>query len=254
MKHAAVAILSLFILLGCSVQKRKYQKGYYLAWKKPAAVQKALSSQHKLPAAAAAKQQPATPALQEITRQLSSVSSAPATTAQRREKKPVQADDPCDEIIFKDGRELKGKVTEITQTEIKYRKCDMPDGPVYVVKKTEVFMIRYANGSKDVFKEEETKARPPSAGTASTIKVIKTHPLAEAALVLGIASFVTVFFGIICAILAIVLGGKAIRQINADPISYRGLNLATTGRVLGVIYISLLVLLLAFLFFAVAFI
>lgn len=55
-----------------------------------------------------------------------------------------------DILVFKNGEEAKSKVLEINDTEIKYKKFDNLDGPVISTKKTEVFMIKYENGTKDV--------------------------------------------------------------------------------------------------------
>ena len=58
--------------------------------------------------------------------------------------------DGCDVIVLKSGEEINAKVTEIGTSEIKYKKCDNPDGPLYTVSKSEVFMIKYSNGTKDM--------------------------------------------------------------------------------------------------------
>jgi hypothetical protein len=58
-----------------------------------------------------------------------------------------------DIIVKHDGAEIAAVVTEITGSEIKYK---MPDrSVVYTIGKSEVFMIKYANGTKDVFTEKE---------------------------------------------------------------------------------------------------
>ncbi len=56
-----------------------------------------------------------------------------------------------DIIILKTGEEIKAKVTEIGTTVVKYMKFDNQTGPVYAVDKTDVFMVKYENGTKDVF-------------------------------------------------------------------------------------------------------
>ena len=56
-----------------------------------------------------------------------------------------------DIITLKDGSDIQAKVTEIGENEIKYKKFENQSGPAYTMKKVEIFMIRYANGSKDVF-------------------------------------------------------------------------------------------------------
>jgi hypothetical protein len=63
-----------------------------------------------------------------------------------------------DIIVKTDGSEIEAKVTDIGLTEIKYKKFSNPDGPVYVMPKNEVFMIKYENGEKDVFGLQEATA------------------------------------------------------------------------------------------------
>lgn len=58
-----------------------------------------------------------------------------------------------DVIIFKNGEEKNVKVIEILPTEIKYKKFENLDGPLYAEEKAKIFMIRYENGQKDVFKD-----------------------------------------------------------------------------------------------------
>lgn len=59
-----------------------------------------------------------------------------------------------DLITLKNGEEHNGKVIEVTETDIKYKKAESPDGPTRVVSKTEVFSILYQNGTKDVFNKD----------------------------------------------------------------------------------------------------
>ena len=59
-----------------------------------------------------------------------------------------------DVIILRDGEDIQALVQEIGTDAVKYKKFDNPDGPTYTLKKSEIFMIRYVNGSKDVFKDE----------------------------------------------------------------------------------------------------
>jgi hypothetical protein len=59
-----------------------------------------------------------------------------------------------DVIVRKNGEEIKARVEQILDTEIKYRKADNLTGPIYSIKKADVFMIKYENGTKDVFTEQ----------------------------------------------------------------------------------------------------
>lgn len=62
-----------------------------------------------------------------------------------------------DLIVKTDKTEIKSKVLEITNEVIKYKKFEMPDGPIYNINKTEVFMILYQNGTKEYI---EQKSKP----------------------------------------------------------------------------------------------
>jgi hypothetical protein len=55
-----------------------------------------------------------------------------------------------DIIVKNDKTEIKAKVTELTETGIKYKKWENIDGPVYTISKAEVFMILYANGQREL--------------------------------------------------------------------------------------------------------
>jgi hypothetical protein len=55
-----------------------------------------------------------------------------------------------DVIIKKNGEEINSKVLEISSSEIKYKRADYMDGPTYTIFRTEVFMIKYANGKKEM--------------------------------------------------------------------------------------------------------
>ena len=59
-----------------------------------------------------------------------------------------------DIITLKNGEEIQALVQEIGDVDVKYKKIDNPNGPNYTLKKSEIFTIRYANGSRDVFVEE----------------------------------------------------------------------------------------------------
>jgi len=58
-----------------------------------------------------------------------------------------------DIITKKDGTDISAKVLEVTTTVIKYKRFENQNGPVISVKKSDVLMVRYENGTKDVFKE-----------------------------------------------------------------------------------------------------
>jgi hypothetical protein len=56
-----------------------------------------------------------------------------------------------DTIVKRSDARLVVKVTEITPAEVKYRRLDMPDGPLFVERKEEIRMIIYKNGQTEIF-------------------------------------------------------------------------------------------------------
>lgn len=78
-----------------------------------------------------------------------------------------------DNIILKNGDEIQAKVLEVAPDVVKYKKWDNQEGPVYTSAKAEIFMIKYANGSKDVFTEAEPSK--PVDQSAAVIGVAKAH-------------------------------------------------------------------------------
>ena len=77
-----------------------------------------------------------------------------------------------DVITLRSGDEIKAKVTEISSSEIKYKRFDNLDGPTVVVAKSDVFFIKYENGTKEVMGAiDETSAAKPE----SVARVAASH-------------------------------------------------------------------------------
>jgi hypothetical protein len=58
-----------------------------------------------------------------------------------------------DNIIQKDGSEIKAKVVEITPEIIKYKRFDNINDSIYSLLKSKVYLIQYENGTRDLFKD-----------------------------------------------------------------------------------------------------
>ena len=56
-----------------------------------------------------------------------------------------------DIITKKSGEDITSKVIEITLNEVKFKKWDNQDGPLISISKSDILMIRYQNGTKDLF-------------------------------------------------------------------------------------------------------
>lgn len=74
------------------------------------------------------------------------------------------------DVIFKmDGDEIEAKVIEVTEEVIKYYKYNKTEGPLYSINVDNVFMIKYPDGSKDVF----------GSSSKENIKDIKTDTIKD---------------------------------------------------------------------------
>ena len=56
-----------------------------------------------------------------------------------------------DVILKTNGEEIQAKVQEVGSSEVKYKNFGNKSGPTYTLLKSEIFMITYEGGSKDVF-------------------------------------------------------------------------------------------------------
>ncbi|MBI1286817.1 MAG: hypothetical protein GC178_04490 [Flavobacteriales bacterium] len=55
-----------------------------------------------------------------------------------------------DVIYMLNGDEVEAKLTEISSSELKYKRMDNLDGPVFVIERNKVFKVKYANGQSEV--------------------------------------------------------------------------------------------------------
>ena len=79
-----------------------------------------------------------------------------------------------DYIYKKDGSDIVAKVMEITPDVIKYKLFDFQDGPLYNIKISEVFMVAYENGRREVFRQP---VEVPAPEEVSPEKVTEENPL-----------------------------------------------------------------------------
>ncbi len=90
-----------------------------------------------------------------------------------------------DTIVKINGDKIIAKVLEISTTEVKYKKYDILDGPTYIDFKSNVQMIIYANGEKDIFKKETTISNNQQStdyytkSTAPVVNVVKTEKIED---------------------------------------------------------------------------
>jgi hypothetical protein len=75
-----------------------------------------------------------------------------------------------DTLYTKSGDILLTKILEITPDYVKYKKQEFLDGPTYTTEKSALFMIRYQNGTKDVFLKEEKNLNDDYANKKIVVK------------------------------------------------------------------------------------
>jgi len=73
-----------------------------------------------------------------------------------------------DLITKKDGTDIQAKILEVNKTELKYKRWDNQDGPTFTIDKSDVLLVRYQNGTNEVFNETATPATHQAVTPART--------------------------------------------------------------------------------------
>jgi len=123
-----------------------------------------------------------------------------------------------DVLTKKTGEDIQSKVLEVTATEIKYKKFDNLNGPLIIVLKSEVLMIRYENGTKDVFTDEKkvetalfANGDPFAQGQSDALKYYKEYKSA------GTGTLVTSIFNPLLGLVpAIICSSIPPQKTNLD--------------------------------------
>jgi hypothetical protein len=205
-KHIFLNILAVIILASCSVNKRVYRKGYYVDWahgKREVREHKIISDQIIV------KQNKPV-----VTEEVVSVNKVEVVSANVQKNdvsfilktnKTQLPDEECGDLInFRKGRPVKAKVIEITPIEVKYKRCDDLNGPLFVVMKNDIYSIKYLSGREDHFFTEYNQ----SPGMLDLGK--KHHPMALTVTGFAIASCL---FGPLTAIICLLLIPSAKRAV-----------------------------------------
>ncbi|MCW3078199.1 MAG: hypothetical protein JWO32_2808 [Bacteroidetes bacterium] len=229
-------------LTSCSLTKRAYRNGYYVSWNKKNAAK--LSKKSNTDCLQVLTNGPAGLSRHKINETV--YASAKKNTFRFKVKpatfKFIVFPDSCgDIIILRNGEEIFVKALEISQQTIKYKRCNNLEGPLVIVKTENVFMIKYANGFKEVFKENPSAVGLPVA--EKKVQEKKYNNLAIASFVIALCLFFP--YG---APFAFGFGIQALREMKKEPEKYKGKVLAITGVVISsLILLIALILLLALL-------
>ena len=247
-----ILLFPILILFNCSLQKRKYQSGFFLTCNKKISNlfiaknenQKGLNNhknENKYNYPNFEKDITAS-ANNKITKIFNSTI-----------KYNLSFPDSCDEIIYNDGNKLKAKVIEINTTEIHYKRCNLIDGPTFIDKQNKVFMIKYANGKSKVFKRE-TPNEYNNVKIKENTEIYKidkkTNPINRPPVNLFNVGFKFGFFGSIIVLTAWLFGGnytdKGRNKTEKDSINSNKSNKFRyrVGVIIGKVFLILSVILL----------
>lgn len=153
-------------------------------------------------------------------------------------------DEECDVIVFKTGDEAKAKIFEITPNEIKYKPCDFLDGPMRTVRKSDVFMLKYANGTKEVFSTNNPTPSSNAPSQSSTNPSNKNSsdqsPLNKKIQPLAILSFLFSIVGLFIAgipfgLAAVIFGAVSLKKIGLAPDRFKGKGFAIAAIAIGIL-------------------
>jgi hypothetical protein len=245
-KSQSIVFLLLISLLifNCTVSKRHYRKGYHLAWhnnSRAASKETNISKDFVRHERVNRIEDQFNRAL-EITRVeiTASAEQMKVNANKRKQLKQVRLEnDTCGDVLtFRDGTEITVKIVEVFNGTVKYLPCNNLDGPLRVTNGEKIFMIKYANGTKEVFKEPAKVNTMPNA---------QREPQAKKLNGLALASFISACMGIFFPVffpIALILGVIALVQMSKYPDKYKGKWMAVLGVILGAIFVLLLVLFL----------
>ena len=240
-----ILLLPILTLFNCSLQKRKYQSGYFLSWNK-----------NNLSIAKNEKQKGFNVQKNEIKFNEISFEKDITTSANNKItkifnntiKNNLAVPDSCDKIIYKDGAKIMAKITEINTSEIRYKRCDFIDGPTFVEKQNKLFMIKYSNGKSEMFKTEKAVENNNGKNIQDSQKINdknkKTNPFSTASLVFSILGFFPLSF--LGWTLGLIFGAIARNQVNKDSNKYNqnSKGLATAGVIISTVGLILIVLII----------
>lgn len=155
-----------------------------------------------------------------------------------------------DILMMENGDEIKCKVLEISSSEIKYKKIELLDGPTYTSSTSKVFMIQFANGTRELirkdnasFTSEPSKKSQTSTQVSPETKSQDSRPNymdepneepQKLSAVFGVLSLISGILGFFVA--GLLLGpGAIIFGIAGAKKKRKGRGMAITGIILGIV-------------------
>jgi hypothetical protein len=202
----SILLISLIFFFGCSLQKREHRKGYYIHWKEtknPIAVNKNQVNILKTGISRTKESKLREPQSTEML--LASKDNSlflPLRT--KSHKDSVKGQDCGDSLFLKDGQATKVKITEVSGTGIKYRRCDNLSGPVFVATKTSVSRIKYSNGLGEAFESPKKSDLSENKNTGPETKKEQVPEKKKPSKTLAYIAFVCGMIFLACGLLTLI--------------------------------------------------
>lgn len=250
----------LLLIQSCSITKRHYLPGYSVEWQKNKVTERTADSDPWAPATGKnntdvnsfddARSPDEMPVSASIDKS-ESYNNSSKTFLKLSSQKKHKSIEECDVIALKNNEEISAKVLEISQTEIKYKKCDNLNGPTFIIPKSNVAKIKFSNGTIEVINSINSKAEESDYYSPASKPEIQPYSgeiiinrYALASMILAVVSI----FVFPLVPLPIIFGIIALKQIKRNPEAYTGKGMAIFGIILGgIIVLALLALFLLFL-------
>lgn len=200
----------------CTVQKRSYQKGYYIDWAFKQKHAKDNTEPKIIHTSTEEKTEIVIIPKQEIASNNISANTNDANLFLAEKRVSIAPGDSCGDIILlKNADQIRAKVIEINDEVVKYKRCDNIDGPIYNMGREKIDNITYVNGYKETIEPPVRKYQPQGPPQE------KEYPTD-----LVLACVLPFVLNIIGVIISIVLANKSKRKIEKNPTRYKGMALA----------------------------
>ncbi|MCB9188843.1 MAG: DUF4190 domain-containing protein [Flavobacteriales bacterium] len=231
MNRSYLIIFISVLLVSCGIQKRHYNKGFYFSHSSNSHGSKAIADSDKSLEIFSSSSEKHPDEIDVVSNEDYSLTPDFGDTNK------------CDKILFRDADEVECIVKEVSNNEIKYKKCGFEDGPLYTVESNSVSAILYRNGTKEFYgnyvKPEKTKNSEESDDYINGYTTWASDPRD-----IEIFSVLSLIFSTIYFIpgLSIVFGLIGLRMFKKEPGRYKGKGFAYAGIIMGSLALLLLIL------------
>lgn len=137
MKPQILLLVSFFVLVQCTIEKRRYTKGLYISLNKSSFNENRTENFNEIKKSVLLNKS------QKIRTSDTEIIKPVSTTKKDRIEAPQKESNNCDLIILNSGVEVEVKIIQETDALIRYQRCPNVSGPIFKVRKSSVKKIIY---------------------------------------------------------------------------------------------------------------